>query len=142
MAVLHNKEHKIATVIESLPKKYSDDQFVEQFIKLYSKEWGKIKSAYIKQSQDKEPGAVINMPKPDLYLKQLLKNFLQQEQPTKTAEGESPKIEKPLAKTIEEAGHELKTDEDASLKTPKKEKEAVEKPKKVTAVKVAKEKKQ
>jgi hypothetical protein len=78
MAVLHRKEEKIQVVLGRLPKKYTDEQFVEMFIKLYSKDWGKIKSAYIKQSQDKEPGTVINMPKPDLYLKQVLTSFLQQ----------------------------------------------------------------
>jgi len=78
MAVLHRKEEKIQAVLGRLPKKYSPDDFVALFIKLYSKEWGKIKSAYIKASQDKEPGTVIHMPKPDLYLKQILEIFLTQ----------------------------------------------------------------
>jgi hypothetical protein len=78
MAVLHKKEEKIQAVLGRLPKKYTQEEFVEMFIKLYSKDWGKIKSAYIKQSQDKEPGTVINMPKPDLYLKQVLDIYLQQ----------------------------------------------------------------
>ncbi|WP_316801582.1 hypothetical protein [Pedobacter frigidisoli] len=85
MAVLHKKEEKIQAVLGRLPKKYTDEQFVEMFIRLYSKDWGKIKSAYIKQSQDKEPGTVINMPKPEIYLKQVLANYLQQ--------ADSPKIE-------------------------------------------------
>jgi len=46
------------------------------FIKLFSKDWGKIKSAYIKQSQDKEPGTVINMPNPKNYLQQVLDTYL------------------------------------------------------------------
>lgn len=75
MAILHHKEEKIQIVLGRLPKKYTHEQFVEMFIKLYSKDWGKIKAAYIKQSQDKEPGTVINMPKPDLYLKQLLDTY-------------------------------------------------------------------
>lgn len=78
MAVLHKKEEKIQAVLGRLSKKYTHEQFVEMFIKLYSKDWGKIKSAYIKQSQDKEPGTVINMPKPDLYLKQILESYLKQ----------------------------------------------------------------
>ncbi|MBP8067215.1 MAG: hypothetical protein KAY27_01515 [Pedobacter sp.] len=78
MAVLHRKEEKIQAVLGRLPKKYSPDDFVAMFIKLYSSDWGKIKSAYIKASQDKEPGTVINMPKPDLYLKQVLDIFLNQ----------------------------------------------------------------
>ncbi|GGI27675.1 hypothetical protein [Pedobacter mendelii] len=78
MAVLHKKEEKIQAVLGRLSKKYTDEQFVEMFIKLYSKDWGKIKSAYIKQSQDKEPGTVINMPKPEIYLKQVLANYLNQ----------------------------------------------------------------
>ena len=53
MAVLHRKEEKIQAVLGRLSKKYSPDDFVTMFIKLYSKEWGKIKSAYIKASQDK-----------------------------------------------------------------------------------------
>lgn len=76
MAVLHKKEEKIQAVLGRLSKKYTHEEFVDMFIKLYSKDWGKIKSAYIKQSQDKEPGTVINMPKPDLYLKQVLTSFL------------------------------------------------------------------
>lgn len=76
MAILHHKEEKIQVVLGRLPKKYTHEQFVDMFIKLYSKEWGKIKSAYIKQSQDKEPGTIISMPKPDLYLKQLLETYL------------------------------------------------------------------
>jgi hypothetical protein len=76
MAVLNKKEEKIAAVLEKLPKKYTDKDFVELFIKLYSKDWGKIKAAYIKQSQDKEPGTIVKMPKPELYLKQLLDNYL------------------------------------------------------------------
>lgn len=78
MAVLHRKEEKIQAVLGRLPKKYSPDDFVAMFIKLYSKDWGKIKSAYIKASQDKEPGTVIHMPKPELYLKQVLEIFLAQ----------------------------------------------------------------
>jgi len=76
MAILHRKEEKIQVVLGRLPKQYTHEQFLEMFIKLYSKDWGKIKSAYIKQSQDKEPGTVVNMPKPDLYLKQLLETYL------------------------------------------------------------------
>lgn len=82
MAVLHHKEEKIQAVLGRLPKKYSPDDFVAMFIKLYSKDWGKIKSAYIKASQDKEPGTVIHMPKPDLYLKQILEIFLTQKPDT------------------------------------------------------------
>ncbi|MGF1923607.1 MAG: hypothetical protein ACQUHE_05470 [Bacteroidia bacterium] len=80
MAVLHRKEEKIQAVLGRLPKKYNPDDFVAMFIKLYSKDWGKIKSAYIKASQDKEPGTVIHMPKPELYLKQVLEIFLTQHQ--------------------------------------------------------------
>ncbi|MEJ2884438.1 hypothetical protein [Pedobacter sp. GR22-6] len=76
MAVLHKKEEKIAAVLSKLPKEYTDKQFVDTFIQLYSKDWGKIKANYIKQSQDKEPGTIIIMPKPDVYLVQLLKSYL------------------------------------------------------------------
>lgn len=76
MAVLHRKEEKIQAVLGRLSKKYTEDEFVAMFIKLYSKDWGKIKAAYIKQSQDKEPGTIVNMPKPELYLKQLLEIYL------------------------------------------------------------------
>jgi predicted transcriptional regulator YheO len=86
MAILHRKEEKIQAVLGRLPKKYTEEQFLEMFIKLYSKDWGKIKSAYIKQSQDKEPGTVINMPKPEIYLKQILTNYLQQKDSPKTEE--------------------------------------------------------
>jgi chloramphenicol O-acetyltransferase len=77
MAVLHKKEEKIEVVLSKLPKDYTDKQFVETFIELYSKDWGKIKANYIKQSQDKEPGTVINMPKPELYLKSILTVYLE-----------------------------------------------------------------
>ncbi|MCZ4223670.1 hypothetical protein [Pedobacter rhodius] len=104
MAVLHKKEEKIQAVLGRLAKKYTDEQFVEMFIKLYSKDWGKIKSAYIKQSQDKEPGTIINMPKPEIYLKQVLANYLNQADAPKTTEvkkeviAETPAVEAKKAK--------------------------------------------
>lgn len=76
MAVLHRKEEKIEKVLSKLPENYTQEQFVETFIQLYSKDWGKIKAAYIKQTQDKEPGTVTTMPKPDVYLKSLLELYL------------------------------------------------------------------
>ena len=85
MAVLNRKEEKLQVVLGRLPKTYTDEEFVAMFIKLYSKDWGKIRSAYIKQSQDKEPGTVINMPKPELYLKQILQSFLQKQNFTPAA---------------------------------------------------------
>ena len=91
MAILHRKEEKIQVVLGRLPKKYTHEQFVEMFIRLYSKDWGKIKSAYIKQSQDREPGTVVNMPKPDLYLKQILATYLSS--PTVDTVKEKPVIE-------------------------------------------------
>lgn len=97
MAVLHKKEEKIQAVLGRLPKKYTDEQFVEMFIRLYSKDWGKIKSAYIKQSQDKEPGTIINMPKPEVYLRQILANYLQQDHAPKAVEvKEEPVAEAPV----------------------------------------------
>jgi len=89
MAVLHKKEEKIQAVLGRLSKKYTHEEFVAMFIKLYSKDWGKIKSAYIKQSQDKEPGTVINMPKPDLYLKQVLDTYLANNTSVVTAKEEA-----------------------------------------------------
>ncbi|ETZ21871.1 hypothetical protein [Pedobacter sp. V48] len=77
MAVLHRKEEKIEAVLSKLPKDYTDKDFVDMFIKLYSKDWGKIKANYIKQNQDKEPGTIVKMPKPELYLKNLLTTFLE-----------------------------------------------------------------
>nr|WP_068893056.1 hypothetical protein [Pedobacter panaciterrae] len=77
MAVLHRKEEKIEAVLSELPKDYTEKDFVDMFIKLYSKDWGKIKANYIKQNQDKEPGTVVKMPKPELYLKHLLTTFLE-----------------------------------------------------------------
>jgi len=103
MAVLHKKEEKIQAVLGRLPKKYTDEQFVEMFIKLYSKDWGKIKSAYIKQSQDKEPGTIINMPKPEVYLRQILANYLQQDHVPKAAEiKEEPVVETPVTEVKKE----------------------------------------
>ena len=113
MAVLHKKEEKIQAVLGRLPKKYTDEQFVEMFIRLYSKDWGKIKSAYIKQSQDKEPGTIINMPKPEVYLRQILANYLQQDHaPKAVAVKEEPVVEAPVT--------EVK-----KAKAPAKKKEAV-----------------
>jgi predicted AAA+ superfamily ATPase len=77
MAVLHRKEEKIEAVLSKLPEEYTDKQFVEVFIQLYSKDWGKIKANYLKQSQDKEPGTIITMPKPELYLKSILTTYLE-----------------------------------------------------------------
>ncbi|WP_442591197.1 hypothetical protein ACSBL2_08190 [Pedobacter sp. AW31-3R] len=79
MAVLHRKEEKIAIVLSKLPEEYTDKEFVEMFIKLYSKEWGKIKANYLKHSQDKLEGAVIVMPKPEIYLKNILTVYLDQQ---------------------------------------------------------------
>lgn len=77
MGVINKKEEKIAAVLSKLPETYTDKEFVDTFIKLYSKDWGKIKANYIKQSQDKEPGTIITMPKPDLYLKSILTTYLE-----------------------------------------------------------------
>ncbi|WP_316805964.1 hypothetical protein [Pedobacter agri] len=114
MAVLHKKEEKIQAVLGRLPKKYTDEQFVEMFIKLYSKDWGKIKSAYIKQSQDKEPGHVINMPKPEVYLKQILAIYLQNVDTPKVAEAK------------EEVATETPVEEPKKAKAPAKKKAVVE----------------
>ena len=137
MAILHNKEFKIATVIEKLPKKYTEDQFVDHFIKLFSKEWGKIKTAYIKQSQDKEQGTVINMPKPDLYLKQLLKNFLRREAEKKVGSSgvEAVKIDEERAAEALEILVKAETKEKKVPEISKKEKARVEKPKKAAVEK-------
>lgn len=83
MAILNRKEDKIQAVLDRLPKEYTHEQFVEMFIKLFSKDWGKIKAAYIKQSQDKEPGTVINMPNPKSYLQQVLNAYLSKAKETK-----------------------------------------------------------
>jgi hypothetical protein len=131
MAVLHKKEEKIQAVLGRLPKKYTDEQFVEMFIRLYSKDWGKIKSAYIKQSQDKEPGTIINMPKPEVYLRQILANYLQQDHAPKAVEvKEEPVVEAPVTKV-------------KKAKTPAKKKEAVaeEAPAEVKKAKVPAKKK-
>jgi hypothetical protein len=79
MAVLHKKEEKIEAVLGMLPAEYEDKDFVDMFIKLYSKDWGKIKANYIKQSQDKVAGTIIKMPKPEVYLIQMLKIYLRNE---------------------------------------------------------------
>ena len=79
MAVLHRKEEKIEVVLSKLPKDYTDKQFVDTFIQMYSKDWGKIKANYIKHAQDKEEGTVILMPKPELYLKSILTVYLEQQ---------------------------------------------------------------
>ncbi|WP_200912300.1 hypothetical protein [Pedobacter sp. Leaf216] len=118
MAVLHKKEEKIQAVLGRLPKKYTDEQFVEMFIKLYSKDWGKIKSAYIKQSQDKERGSIINMPKPEVYLRQVLANYLQQEHAPKAVEVKKEEIIEPPV--VETPVAEVK-----KAKTPAKKKETV-----------------
>lgn len=97
MAILHRKEEKIQAVLGRLPKKYTEEQFLEMFIKLYSKDWGKIKSAYTKQAQDKEPGTVINMPKPEVYLKQLLAIYLQNAATPKAAEVKEEVVAEPAA---------------------------------------------
>lgn len=146
MAILHKKEEKIQAVIGRLPKKYTDDAFVEMFIKLFSKDWGKIKSAYIKQSQDKEVGTVITMPKPADYLKQILNTFLQQsktvevvEKPVKADKkvAEQPEAEKavPVKKAV--AKKTKVTTETAEPKS-KVEVEKATKAKKAPAKKIAK----
>lgn len=124
MAVLHKKEEKIQAVLGRLPKKYTHEQFVEMFIKLYSKDWGKIKSAYIKQSQDKEPGTIINMPKPEVYLKQILTSYLQQADEPKVAKEEvvaeiAPVVEAKKAKAPAKKKTETVAEEIVEIKKPK-----------------------
>ncbi|HKG05073.1 MAG TPA: hypothetical protein VKB19_01375 [Pedobacter sp.] len=77
MAVLNKKEEKIEAVLDRMPKDYTDKDFVDMFIKLYSKDWGKIKANYIKHTQDKIAGTEGKMPKPELYLKQLRELYLE-----------------------------------------------------------------
>ncbi|MGM9477580.1 hypothetical protein ACS5PU_14185 [Pedobacter sp. GSP4] len=127
MAVLHKKEEKIQAVLGRLPKKYTEEQFLEMFIRLYSKDWGKIKSAYIKQSQDKEPGTIINMPKPDVYLKQVLAIYLQNAAAPKADEVKEEVIEVPtVAVKKTKAPAKEKTEEPAAelkkVKAPAKKK--------------------
>ena len=153
MAILHHKEEKIQVVLGRLPKKYTHEQFVEMFIKLYSKDWGKIKSAFIKQNQDKEPGTIVNMPKPDLYLKQLLETYIAAN-PTKAeaVEVEATPIlktkaaPKKKAEVIEEKAIVEEVPLVKAIAAPKKklekaveEEKAAEKPKAVVKKKVAKE---
>lgn len=131
MAVLHRKEEKIQAVLGRLPKKYNPDDFVAMFIKLYSKDWGKIKSAYIKASQDKEPGTVIHMPKPDLYLKQVLEIFLTQKPSTPVEIPKEEMVEpKPvIAKAIKTKALSKKAEAEAPVPVVKKAKvEAAKKP--------------
>ncbi|MGN8057004.1 hypothetical protein ACTJKN_12055 [Pedobacter sp. 22163] len=138
MAVLHKKEEKIQAVLGRLPKKYTDEQFVEMFIRLYSKDWGKIKSAYIKQSQDKEPGTIINMPKPEVYLRQILANYLQQDHAPKAVEvKEEPVVEAPAteakkakapAKKKEAVAEEVPAEVKKAKAPAKKKAEAIEEP--------------
>lgn len=156
MAVLHKKEEKIQAVLGRLPKKYTDEAFVSQFIQLYPRDWGKIKAAYIKQSQDREEGAIIHMPKPDLYLKQILTSFIQKNNTTvileevivKTAATES-KIEaqietaEPIKKPKAAVKKKIVTAESAPIETKKNKAnektetiDKVKKPKAVTKKKV------
>lgn len=139
MAVLNRKEEKLQVVLGRLPKNYTDEEFVAMFVKLYPKDWGKIKSTYIKQSQDKEPGTVINMPKPALYLKQILQSYLKKEH---TALITETKVEPINAKT-KAISRKNETNEVApkakiTVKKKASEKEAVDpakKTKKLTVIK-------
>jgi len=121
MAILHRKEEKIQAVLGRLPKKYTEEQFLEMFIKLYSKDWGKIRSAYTKQAQDKEPGTVINMPKPDVYLKQLLAIYLQN---TAAAEVKEEVVVEPVAevKKAKAPAKKKETATESEIAAPKKAK--------------------
>lgn len=125
MAILHRKEEKIQAVLGRLNKNYTTEQFVEMFIKLYSKEWGKIKSAYVKQSQDKEPGTVVNMPKPALYLEQLLAKYL----------SENSSVEKTTEVVVEEKAVKAPAEKKETIKKASATKEITEKTVKATAVK-------
>ncbi|GEM_PF-312563 len=146
MAILHRKEEKIQAVLGRLPQNYTDEEFVNMFIKLYSKDWGKIKAAYIKQSQDKEPGTVINMPKPDLYLKQLAEIYIKANPPKATVIKKAPevvdtpteKVKKATAKkpaVVEVPPAELKAKKTTVKKEAKPVEASVEKVKKATVKK-------
>ncbi len=149
MAILHRKEEKIQVVLGRLPKKYTHEEFVEMFIKLYSKDWGKIKSAYIKQNQDKEPGTVVNMPKPDLYLKQVLESYLASKaaepvvEETKIEEvvAEEPVAKKTKVVAKKKVDTEIPAKEVKVKATPKKKVAADVEPTKVIKAKVAPKKK-
>lgn len=92
MAILNKKEEKIQAVLGRMPENYTQDDFVRGFIQYFSNDWGKIKRAYNKQNQDKEAGTVVNMPKPEDYIKQLLEIELKKQAPV------TPAVKKP-AKT-------------------------------------------
>ena len=144
MAILHRKEEKIQVVLGRLPKKYTQEEFVEMFIKLYSKDWGKIKAAYIKQNQDREPGTVVNMPKPDLYLRQVLDTYLATkptEAPTKETKVTPVVTEEPAVKTKKTASKK-KIEDTSAEEAPvvKKAKAATKKTETETPVKEVKAK--
>ena len=110
MAILHRKEEKIQVVLGRLPQAHTDEEFVKMFIKLYGKDWGKIKAAYLKQSQDKEPGTVVTMPKPELYLKQLKEIYLK---------ANAPKIDVPLEKKKKSSAQKVPTPQTSATETKK-----------------------
>ena len=127
MAILHRKEEKIQAVLGRLPQNYTDEEFVNMFIRLYSKDWGKIKAAYIKQSQDKEPGTVINMPKPDLYLKQLAEIYLKANPPQTKITTEKPEVVEAPVEKVKKATVKKPAVVEATLAEPKIKKAAVKK---------------
>lgn len=132
MAILHRKEEKIQVVMGRLPENHTDEEFVKMFIKLYSKDWGKIKSAYIKQSQDREPGTIITMPKPELYLKQLAEIYLKANPPKAKAVKEKTVATAAPAEKVKKVAVKKVTVTETPVAEPKVKKVAAKKKAEVT----------
>ena len=73
MAVITKKDEKVESVVNSLSKGFSQNDFIEKFKEMYEKDWKKINANYNKHVRKSKPGKSIPMPKPNQYLINALK---------------------------------------------------------------------
>ena len=72
-SVFTKKDHKIADVVSSLPREYSEDDFIRKFQEMYRDDWEKIVKRYRQHLRHQKPGKTIPMPNPRKYLSNALK---------------------------------------------------------------------
>ena len=73
MAVITRKDEKVKSVVESLGKGFSENNFIQKFKEMYEKDWKKIGANYNKHLRKAKTGKPIPMPNPEQYLINALK---------------------------------------------------------------------
>ena len=74
-SVIVKKEEKISKVTSLLQAGFTEDQFVDAFIKEFPKDWENVQKAYRDHERRTKPGKSHPMPKPKKYLVNALNNW-------------------------------------------------------------------